>query len=686
MWLSYRRIAVGFVLGLSVQVVFGAEAPGLQKPDSAPPGPRESVSATRFTLPSKVILGRARPSSVCYDYAVEELKRLLEKLGTGVVVENASGPNDLFWLWFCPEPGARQKTMPAAEAVRWDGFTIRVAPDGVTIVARQAKGVLNAVYDLAERLGCLFLYPSDAGEWMPQPGAARPSLPVGTAVVNPRFPFRGVFGGFERLSHTDEQWLRFFAKLRFNAHTANSGDLTLARTLGIRLEVGGHGMSELLPRDLFKTKPDLFRMSPSKDSEGRRTSDANFCPTNPETASIVKKNYRTKLRALVGVYALHAWPDDLSGGGWCECPRCRAYTPSDQAMLAMRMLAEAVAEEHSAARVPVLAYHDTMYPGKRVDAPREGFLLYAPRERCYGHALNDPNCPRNQWYLQALKQWTMKFRGIGDAHTLEYYFDQILFRGLYPFLPYVIVADTNVYEACGIESHLSLQVGGPLVAPEYNLLVFSRALWDKQLAPEQFIAELAKRIVPQAPDAWTRYLAARAAVFTQAMRFCAHSTAEAASFDYRNPPGVAAPPGATMVQVYGQSADALDQAADALERAACDAWPRRAKALAKAEAGRAHFEAAGLRVMAHQQDAANKTAQLAQTGSAVTRQQVLDALRAALKQLEVANARATDIGLPKGDYEQVYFPYLRTVLKRDFEQRIENHEKALRSAEKKSKG
>ena len=36
------------------------------------------------------------------------------------------------------------------------------------------------------------------------------------------------------------------------------------------------------------------------------------------------------------------------------------------------------------------------------------------------------------------------------AHTFEYYLDRVLFRGLYPTLPQVILGDMRIYEEHGV--------------------------------------------------------------------------------------------------------------------------------------------------------------------------------------------------------------------------------------------
>jgi len=604
-----------------------------------------------------------------------ELRRLLGRVGIRARIQVVAGPKAGHWLWL-----SSMETLPPAASVaglKYDGFSLKVSSKGVAIAALEPKGILNGVYELAERLGFVFLMPGEAGEWTPDLMGQRPVLAQGSSKLNPRFPHRGVLGGGIIPPFTTDEWFRFYAKLKFNAVSQNEENVSIARETGLRLEVGGHGMSELLPRKLFETRPDLFRLFQPEDFSGKRMSDSNFCCNHPESKRIVQDNYRKKVKSLKGIYAIHAWADDLPAGGWCLCPLCRAYTPTDQSLIAMRHFSEVIAREKLPMRVPVIAYHDTLYPGKLVPAPKEGFLLYAPRERCYGHVLDDPTCAKNRFYFKALQEWMVKFAGINDAHSFEYYFDQILFRGLYPFLPDVILGDMVAYEKAGIQTHLSLQVGGPAIAPEFNMLLFARAHWDAKLTADRFIGQIAKQLAPQVPEAtraWQTYLQQRRLVFASAMRLCDHSND--IYFDYRWLPETAQPFGARMARAYERDAGRLATAAAKLQKNVGAAGPERVKTLADREAGRAQFEAADLRVMASQQAGVCKIAEYVETTALVTLCQGLDALRQAIIRLEQSWQKAKDAGLPDGAY---YYGLNKAWLQRELAAKIQIYEKAFKA-------
>ncbi|GIW18573.1 MAG: hypothetical protein KatS3mg064_1730 [Tepidiforma sp.] len=92
----------------------------------------------------------------------------------------------------------------------------------------------------------------------------------------------------------------------------------------------------------------------------------------------------------------HLWADDLRAGGWCACGGCAGMTPSDQALEATNLVAEALERVDPAAQVAHLAYHDTLEAPQRVRPRANVAALWAPRNRCYAHALDDGGCRRNR--------------------------------------------------------------------------------------------------------------------------------------------------------------------------------------------------------------------------------------------------------------------------------------------------
>lgn len=617
-----------------------------------------------FVFPPEIVIHRqSREDDPCYHYAISEARRILKRLG--VVSQTGDLPESDFFILRLGN-GSALKPIELSEGCFFsDGYAIQIDEAGIGLSASNAKGILNGVYDLAGRLGVAFVLPGESGELLPD--LSQPlTVPAGEWVLNPRFKYRGVFAQLEQAKdYPSEEWLRFYAKLRFNAVSHHPESIALGLQLGLRVEVGGHGLAKLLPRTLFATQPDLFRMFQPDDFGGKRQSDSNFCVTNPEAQKIVQENFQKELSECQGAYAVHAWADDLPAGGWCLCPSCRALPPTDQAMLAMRHLGAAIETTGLPIRLPVLAYHDTMLPGRQVDAPSNAFLLFAPRERCYGHAINDPTCARNRFYYQALQGWIEKFSGIDDAHTFEYYFDQILFRGMYPFLPTIILEDMKAYVENGIECHLSLQVGGPEVAPEFNMLVFSQAHWDENLTAQKAIAGLARAILPQAPESLENYLTRRAEAFTRAMRMCDHNLD--IYLDYRWLPETVHPFGREMAETYAQSSAVLKAATEALAQGVSDAWPVPVRRWIEKEIKRATFEVAELQVMSHQQSAMNQLGLHHNSGSPEHLAQAKREMHDAITAFEQAKVLAIAAGISQ---ETWYCRNVNDWIRKELEQKL----------------
>lgn len=248
---------------------------------------------TTFKIPRMVmLLHDSTQNSRCYSYAVKEACRLLHRIGVDVELLPTHRPDDK------PQIQILSGSLPldnleaeTAEVPVWDGYRLSVHDIGIAIEASIAKGILNGVYDFAERLGYQFILPGEDGEWLHDEIKA---LTCGDIVQNPRFPHRGVnWESLKAQIYTVDEWFRFYAKLRFNSvyHNKNEG-WDIAPELGMRFETGGHILRDMLPANLFETRPELFRMNQPEDFGGKRTDDGNFCVTNPEIKAIIKDNYR----------------------------------------------------------------------------------------------------------------------------------------------------------------------------------------------------------------------------------------------------------------------------------------------------------------------------------------------------------------------------------------------------------
>jgi len=135
-----------------------------------------------------------------------------------------------------------------------------------------------------------------------------------------------------------------YFKSKFN----NKKYIKLINNYAINIEAGGRDFSLLIPRQLFLTDREMFRMD-----QGSRKADHHFCPTNPKTISIVMdraQNFFTNaLQKVTPPRIFHLLPDENHHETWCACPACRAFSPAEQYLIAVNTAADALVKiDHEA--------------------------------------------------------------------------------------------------------------------------------------------------------------------------------------------------------------------------------------------------------------------------------------------------------------------------------------------------
>lgn len=393
-----------------------------------------------------------------------------------------------------------------ATGVAGDAFTWRATRDTITIEGRGAGGVLPGVFDFLETLGFAWFAPGDA--WERKPASPTIKLDNDQGQGAPALAGRSLIIGHHAFLREGEAWVAWSARNRLNNIFFHIDDhglalgaapgkqwrakrdllLPLCRSYAMTVELGGHGMPALLPRNLFVEKPQLFRMK-----DGARRADGNFCTANPETLLIIAANATEWFTANPGADVYHLWPDDQPNGAWCSCSECAKVTPSDQAMIATNVLAEALANVDAKAKIAFLSYHDTEDPPQSVTPGENVVMTFAPRLRTYAQPIDDKKSAVNARYPDIFK-WNADTFGAVDGkpasptiRVFEYYLDGILFKVVVPPLLRVMQDDLAFYAANGSHTVGALMTGtGPFIAPNINAYAFARLTWD----PEQSLEEL----------------------------------------------------------------------------------------------------------------------------------------------------------------------------------------------------
>lgn len=218
---------------------------------------------------------------------------------------------------------------------------------------------------------------------------------------------------------------------------------------GLSIEYELHCAGFLLPRELFDTKPEFFRMNKA----GERANDYNFCFSNEEAVTLfVQSAVELASKLYKSSHKFYFWLDDAKDAK-CHCPKCRQLSAADQQLAINNRILKALKEKYSDAQLAYLAYYETMDLPKHT-LPEEGmFLEYAPIER-------DMKKPVEQMAPKA-KENLLKliaFFGKKDAKVLEYWFDNSLFSNWTKppkkFEPNneLIVKDIKYYQSLGFDN------------------------------------------------------------------------------------------------------------------------------------------------------------------------------------------------------------------------------------------
>lgn len=233
---------------------------------------------------------------------------------------------------------------------------------------------------------------------------------------------------------------------------SHAGQAFLARCkdLGIEVEYELHAMADLLPRALFDRNPDMFRC----DEHGTRVRDANLCVHSTQALEIVAENAVRVGRALKpSTKRYFFWGDD--GAPWCRCPKCRALTDSDQALLLENHLVKALRAVTPGASVAHLAYANTLRPPTSVKPAAGVFLEFAPINRRYDTPFAEQSGPEFPERLEHLDANLAVFPK-SAAQVLEYWLDCSRFSGWrkpavkVPWRADVFRADLDAYGKRGI--------------------------------------------------------------------------------------------------------------------------------------------------------------------------------------------------------------------------------------------
>ena len=457
-------------------------------------------------------------------FAVEELARVIRQVSGALPRIGGDGSGERLIIVDCGNAKA-----PSA---RPSGYCWRANEDRIELYGGDGPALVRCIYDFLGALGASWPAPGADEERLPADArirlvknvgsldAGRPgcTLILGHGAYMERWEDYLVWaarnGYYSVFFHTTDERLALGA-IPSAAYEARRLDIAaLAAKLGLEIELGGHLLSQMLPRRLFRSRPELFRMA-----EGRRRPDGNLCPSSGAALELISQSLADFALDHPEAAVFHVWPEDLPGGGWCSCPECAAagLGPAAGALATAIAMAGALATVRPEARLSFLAYHDTDNLGSLALAslPHNLELAWAPRRRSWASGLDEPGCALNAASAAAFRRAAGAWRAAGGGRVtvFEYWEDGFLFKGAVPPRPAALAGDLSVYAASngtpaeGADGIGILFTGGRLpLAPRPNPWLLPRLVAGAD--PGQCMHEWVGRTYGSAAEDMAEYWAA----------------------------------------------------------------------------------------------------------------------------------------------------------------------------------
>jgi hypothetical protein len=259
------------------------------------------------------------------------------------------------------------EAVPAAGAQ--NGFTWKAEPVRIEIHGNSPLGLRKGVYHFLSVLGVHWPKPDREILPLPKPGRGRIyTLQESSAyrrdesdpAEKHRFLLRQE--DFRKKRASILLWAArigidaLVLPFQESASRAYCGLIKEAAQYAFDIEAGGRELSALIPRRLFFFNRELFRME-----EGKRKLRGFFCPTNPDSIALIRKNAARFFRsyssssAPAAVNIFHLWPEEDGKNNHCACPSCRAFSPAEQNRIVVNAVADTLGEINPAA---LLSYYE----------------------------------------------------------------------------------------------------------------------------------------------------------------------------------------------------------------------------------------------------------------------------------------------------------------------------------------
>jgi hypothetical protein len=431
------------------------------------PQPASPLPLARRGLPLVDIRLPAN-ASASEEFAAEELRRTLyEIIGAGPRLRTSAprrGAGESPAIYVNDADAALRAVIDIPVLAR-EAYHIETRSGNLYLLSGGPRGVLYAVYDLLERLGCRWFSP----EVSRIPRQRNLDLPPMRLTAAPAFESRDTFN-WE--CHDPLWWVR---------NRLNGSYTKVPEYMGGHVVYCGfvHTFYSLLPpEEYFDQHPEYFSLVAGQ----RRRDLAQLCLTHPDVLRIVTARVLELMRAHPQATIFSVSQNDCQGP--CECEACQAVVLAEgsQSGPILRFV-NAVAAETA-----------KVYPDKLIDTLAYEYSLDAPRSAvphpnvrvrlcsircCQGHAYGTCDHPESRRFLRALDEW-------GNRTSQLYIWHYATDFTHYPLpMPDLdeLHDNINLYHRYGVHGLFIQGMGEPGGGAESMALrgyVVSRLLWQPQ--------------------------------------------------------------------------------------------------------------------------------------------------------------------------------------------------------------
>ncbi|MBO4632078.1 MAG: DUF4838 domain-containing protein [Lentisphaeria bacterium] len=269
----------------------------------------------------------------------------------------------------------------------------------------------------------------------------------------------------------------------------------------------------------FERHPEYFALV-----DGKRVKGEQYCISNPEVRRNVAAYIIKRLDKTQGKGTFNFGMVDISHG-WCECEECRKLDDSKKTtgnkanvsarfFKTVRAIAEMVYEKYPDADLSCWAYWTYRELPEGVTLHPKMKLYFCSHGRCYGHTLDDPNCPRNVRIYKLLLRWLKE--SPKEVFTYEYFRSS---KAYYVCNEEVQAHDLRLYQKLGLSGakvegcfpDSKFNKGPETNRPEWMpsnwqwAYVTAKLLWDPARDEQKLLAEAESLYYGKAYPAMKKY-------------------------------------------------------------------------------------------------------------------------------------------------------------------------------------